>query len=151
MVTTLCFLVYVEGWRKNMIWKKFSHFTHFPAALCYHGRLGFWSVPTLSSLLSVSHSLACNPALVWWKHCGFSVWLHNFLAFKTMFVVEVKTHPAWHPQEFWGSMVYENQEVGAQYGTESRGGSQLGCLPSLSLGVGPWSKAAGHFCVMYSV
>jgi hypothetical protein len=117
--------------------KKISHFMHFPAALWYHGWLGVWSVPASISLLSVSHSLACDPALAWWKHCGSSVWLHIFLACKAMWVVEVKTHPPWHPQDLWGYMVSESQEVAAQSGTEKRGGSQPGCLLSLSLGVGP--------------
>jgi hypothetical protein len=72
---------------------------HFPAAVWYYGRLGFWPVPTLSSLLSMSHSLACDPALAWEKHCGSSVWLHIILACKAMWVVEVKTHTAWHPQD----------------------------------------------------
>jgi hypothetical protein len=108
-------------------------------------------VPALSSLLSVSHSLACDPALAWQKHRGSSDWLHIFLACKSMWVVEVKIHPAWHPQDFWGDMVSESQEVGAKSGTESRGGSWPGCLPSLSLEVGPRRKAALHICIMYSL
>jgi hypothetical protein len=103
--------------------KNISHFTYFPTALWYHGRLGFWSVPALSSLLSISHSLACDPALAWWKHRVSSVWLHIFLASKSMWVVEVKTHSSWHLQDHWGDMVSESQEVEAKSGTESREGS----------------------------
>jgi hypothetical protein len=130
-----------------MISKKISHFTHFSAALWYHGRLGLWSVPALSSLLSVSHSLACDPALARWKHRGSSVWLHIFLACKVMWVVVVKTHPAWYPQNLWGDMVSESQEVGAQSQTESRGGSRPGCLPFLSVGVGLEGKLLCTFAL----